>query len=148
MKEWNEVKMSQKGGFCRPLYGLSYLSHLLVLKSHSLSNTSHCTRDVSRPRNSNFDPTIKTDWNQYHCEDYQILSPTTIHGSKSELERPRYYENRANTSIDAPLTSGGHNFWSNHWIFKFHTFLKTGSQDLYRGVKINPIWDHLKVVVL
>ena len=71
-----------------------------------------------------------------------------IHGSKSKLERPRYHENRDNTLIDASLTSLSYNFWSDNWIFKFHIFLKTGNQDLSRGVKINPIQDHLEVVAL
>ena len=61
------------------------------------------------PRNPNFDPAIKMGWNQRHFEDYQILSPTTIHKSKLELERPRF-KNRVNASIDQPLTSESHNF--------------------------------------
>ena len=85
---------------------------------------------------------------QYHHEDYQILSSTTIHGSKSELERPRYHENQDNTPIDAPLTSESHNFWSDHWIFKFQTFSKIGSQDLSKSVKINLIHNLLKVATL
>ena len=32
-------------------------------------------------------------WDKYHCKDYQIPFPTTIHGSKSELKRLRYPEN-------------------------------------------------------
>ena len=100
------------------------------------------------PRNPNFDPAVRTGWDQFHCEDYQILNLITIHGSKSKLERPRYHENRDNTLIDAPLTSVSYNFWSDHWIFKFHIFLKTGSQDLSKGVKINPIQDHLEVAAL
>ena len=100
------------------------------------------------PRNSNFDPAFRTGWNQCHCEDYQILSPTTIHGSKSKLEQPRYHENRVNASIDAPLTSRSQNFWSDHWIFKLHTFLETRSQDLSRGVEINLIRDLVKVAAL
>ena len=60
---------------------------------------------------------------------------------KAELEQLRYHENWVNELIDAPLTFESHNFWSNCWIFKFHTFLETGSQDLSRVVKINP---HLK----
>ena len=64
-------------------------------------------------------------WDQRHCEDYQILIPTTIHGSKSELERLRYHENWDKTLIDAPLTSRSHNFWFDRWIFEFHTFLET-----------------------
>ena len=34
---------------------------------------------------------------------------------------------------------GQHNFWSDRWIFKFHTFLELGSQDISKGVKIDPI---------
>ena len=76
-------------------------------------------------------------WNQFHCEDYQILIPMNVHGSKSELEWSRCHENRDNALIDAPLTFESHNFWSDCWIFKIHTFLETGSQDLSRSVKIN-----------
>ena len=57
------------------------------------------------PKNPNIDSVVRTGWNQCHCKDYQILIPMTIHRSKSELERPRYHENRVNTPIDAPLTS-------------------------------------------
>ena len=79
------------------------------------------------PKNPNFDLTARASWNQRHCEDYQILIPTTIHESKSELEWPRYHENQVNAQIDAPLTSKSHNFWSDHLIFKFHTFSETRS---------------------
>ena len=72
----------------------------------------------------------------------------TIHGSKLELKRPRYHENRDNTLIDAPLTSESHNFLSDRWISKFHTFLEIGSQDLSRGFKINLTRGHLKMVSL
>ena len=72
----------------------------------------------------------------------------TTYRSKSELERLRYHENWVNASIDASLTSRSHNFWSDHWIFEFHTFLETGSQDISSGVKIKPIQDHLKVVAI
>jgi len=72
----------------------------------------------------------------------------TIHGSKSELEQPRYHENQVNAPIDAPLTSKSYNFWFDYWIFKIHTFLETGSQDLSRGVKINLIQGILKGVAL
>ena len=51
------------------------------------------------PRNPNFDPAIKMGWNQRHFEDYQILSPTTIHKSKMELERSRF-KNRVTAPID------------------------------------------------
>ena len=71
-----------------------------------------------------------------------------IHRSKVELERLRYHENWVNAPIDAPLTSQSHRFWFDRWIFKFHTFLEIGSQNLFRGVKINLIRDHLKVVGL
>ena len=53
---------------------------------------------------------IRTGQNQCHCEDYQILIPKTIHGSKSELERLRHHKNRDDAPIDAPLTSNNHNF--------------------------------------
>ena len=82
------------------------------------------------PKNPNFDPAIKTGWNQRHCKDYQILAPTTIHGSESELERQRYQENRDDSPIDAPRTSESCNFLSNFWIFKIHTFSEIGCQDL------------------
>ena len=72
----------------------------------------------------------------------------TIPGSKSESERLRYLENLVNALIDAPLTSWSHNFWSDCWIFKLHTFLQTVSQDPFKSLKINLIWDHLKVAVL
>ena len=87
-------------------------------------------------------------WNQRHYEDYKILIPMTLHGSKSKLRRSRDHKNRDNALIDAPLTSKSHNFWSNHWIFNIHTFLETWSQDLSKGVKINPIGGLLKVVAL
>ena len=99
-------------------------------------------------KNPNFDLAIRMSWNQFHCEDYQILIPTTIHGLKSKLERPRYHKNQDNTSIDALLTSESHNFWYDRWIFKIHTFSKTGSQNLSRNVKINPIHGLLKVAAL
>ena len=50
-------------------------------------------------------------WNQCHCEDYQIINPKTIHGSRLQLEWLRYHENCVNVLIDAPLTSESHNFW-------------------------------------
>ena len=99
------------------------------------------------PKNPNFDLVVKLGWNQHHCKDYQILIPTTIYGSKSELERPRYHKNRDDAPIDAPLTSESHNFWTDYWIFKFHTFSETESQKLAKGVKINLIkggWRPLK----
>ena len=87
-------------------------------------------------------------WNQFHCEDYQNLIPTNIHGSKSKLGRPRYHENGDNTPIDAPLSSKSHNFWFDRLIFKIHTFSEIGSQYLSKGVKINPIRGSLKLVAL
>ena len=96
------------------------------------------------PRNHNFDLAVRTGWKQHHCEDYQILNPMTIHGSKSKLEQSKYHKNRDNALIDAPLTSESHNFWSDRWIFKFHTFSEMGSYVISRGVKINPIQDLLK----
>ena len=100
------------------------------------------------PENPNFDPVVRTGWNQCHYKDNQILSPKTVHGLKLELEQQRYHKNQVSTSIDAPLTSRSHNIWFDHWIFEFYTFLETGSQDLSRGVKINPIQYHLKVAAL
>ena len=100
---------------------------------------------LAGPKNPNFDPAVTMGWNQRHCEDDQILGPTAIHGSKLELEQPRYHENWANALIDAPLTSRSHNFWSGHWIFNFHTFLETRSHDIFGGVKINSIQEHLWV---
>ena len=87
-------------------------------------------------------------WNQSHCKNYQILSSKTIHGSKLELERPRYHEKWDNTLIDAALTSESYNFLSDRWISKFHTFLEIGSQDLSKSVKINLTRGHLKMVSL
>ena len=100
------------------------------------------------PKNPNFDPTVRMGWNQCHCKDYQILISTTIHGSKSMLDWSRYHENRDNASINAHLTSKSHNFRSDRWIFKIHTFLEIGSQDLSRGSKIKPVWGGLKVAAL
>ena len=94
---------------------------------------------LSGPKNPNFDPAIRTGWNQCYCKDYQILIPTIVHGLKLELEWPRYHENLDDASIEAPLTSKSHNFWSDRWIFKFHTVLEIGSQNLSKDFKINPI---------
>ena len=47
--------------------------------------------------------------NRYHEKDYWISFPTTIHMSKSKWKRLRYL---------------GHNFWSNHWIFKLSSVLE------------------------
>ena len=102
---------------------------------------------LSGPKNPNFDPTIRTGWNQCYCKDYQILIPTIVHGLKLELEWPRYHENLDDASIDAPLTSESHNFWSDRWIFKIDTFSKTGSQNISNGVKINPIRGLLRLAV-
>ena len=68
----------------------------------------------------------------------------TIHGSKSELERPRYHENQDDIPIAAPQTSESHNFWSDRWIFEFHTFLEIENQYLSKGVKKNQIMDLLR----
>ena len=46
-------------------------------------------------RNLNFDPIVRMGWDQYHCKEYQILFPTTIHGLKLELKWLRYPENCA-----------------------------------------------------
>ena len=47
--------------------------------------------------------------NRCHGKDYWISFPTTIRMSKSEWKRLRYL---------------GHNFWSNHWIFKLSSVLE------------------------
>ena len=86
--------------------------------------------------------------NQCHCEDYQILIPTIIHGSELDLEWPRYQEIWDDAQINASLTSESHNFWSDHWISKFHTFLEIGSQDFSKGVRINLILGLLRPSVL
>ena len=75
-------------------------------------------------KNPNFDRAARTGWNQHHYKDYQILILMTIHGSKSELNRLRYHENRNNAPFDALLTFESHNFQSDRWIFKIHTFLR------------------------
>ena len=93
-----------------------------------------------RPKNPNFDLIVRTGWNQCHCEDYEILIPMTIHGSKSELERPRYHENRDDAPIDTSQTSKSHNFWFDCWIFRFHTFSELVIQDLARGIHIHTFW--------
>ena len=41
-------------------------------------------------------------WDQHLCKDYWISFPTTIHGSKSELKRFRYLENRAKHTSSLP----------------------------------------------
>ena len=58
----------------------------------------------------------------------------TIHGLKSELEWLGYHENRVNAPINAPLTSRSHNFWSDYWIFEFHTILEIENEDLSKCV--------------
>ena len=75
-------------------------------------------------KNPNFDPSVRTGWNQCHCEDYQILIPTTIHGLKSEFKRRRYHENQDDTPIDALRTSESHNFWFDHWFSRSIPFWK------------------------
>ena len=100
------------------------------------------------PKNPNFNPAIRMGWNQCHCKDYQIIIPKTIHGLKLELERLRYHENRDDVPINGPLTSESHNFWSDRWIFKIHTFSETGSQNISRGAKINSFLDLLRPAVL
>ena len=42
----------------------------------------------------NFDLTLRTSWNQHHCEEYWIPFPMTAHGSNVELKWLRYLENR------------------------------------------------------
>ena len=50
-------------------------------------------------RKPNFDSIVKMDWNQFHYKQYWIPFPMTTHGSKLELKRLRYLENRAGCII-------------------------------------------------
>ena len=100
------------------------------------------------PKNPNFVLVARTGWNKFHCKDHQILIPTTVRRSKSELEWPRYHKTRDDVPIAAPLTSESHNFWSDRWIFEFYTFLETENEDLSKGVKINPIRGGLRPAAL
>ena len=50
--------------------------------------------------------------------------------------------------INAPQTFESHNFWSDRWTFKIHTYSETGIQDISIHVKIKPIGGLLKVVAL
>ena len=45
-------------------------------------------------KNPNFNMSIRTSWDLCHRKYYQIPFLTTIHGSKSELKRLKYRENR------------------------------------------------------
>ena len=56
--------------------------------------------------NPNFDPTVRLGWDQCYYKFYWILFPITIHGSKSELKRLRYLENREKciSSLPDPIT--------------------------------------------
>ena len=92
---------------------------------------------LSGPKNPNFDLAVRMGWSGSHCEDYQIIIPTIFHGSKSELEQPRYHENWDDALINAPLSFESHNFWFDCWIFKIYTFSKKGSQDLSRGLEVH-----------
>ena len=103
---------------------------------------------LGEPKNPNFDSVARTAWNQCHCEDHRILVPTTIHGSKSKLERPKYHKNGDDVLIVASQTSESHNFWSDCWIFEFHTFLEAENEDLSKGVKISLIRGSLRPATL
>ena len=124
------------------------LGWLKVEQGQNPHKTTWLKLTFGRPQKLYFDLVVRTGWNQCHCECHQIISPTTIHGSKSKLERPRFHENWDNVPINALLTSGSHNFWFDRWIVKFLTFLETRSKDLSRGFKINLIQGHLKMVAL
>ena len=71
-----------------------------------------------------------------------------VHRLKSELEWSRYHKNQDDAPIDAPLIFKSHDFWSDHWISKIHTFPETGRKDLSKGVKINPILGFLRPAAL
>ena len=75
-------------------------------------------------RNPNFDLTIRTGWDQRHCEDQQIRFPTTIHWLKLELKRIRYLENRENC---------------------FSTLLKAINADPTVGFSISLVFRKLKI---
>ena len=75
----NKVKISHK---TRAPW--RFLANLTKFDLESISNGS---------KNPDFDPDAGMGWNQCHYEDYPILVPTTIHGSKLELKRLRYWEN-------------------------------------------------------
>ena len=75
-------------------------------------------------RNPNFDLTIRTGWDQRHCEDQQIRFPTTIHWLKLELKRIRYLENRENC---------------------FSTLLKAINADPTIGFSISLVFRKLKI---
>ena len=68
----------------------------------------------------------------------------TVHGSKSKSKRLRYHKNRDDVPIVAPETSESHNFWSDCWIFEFHTFLEIENQDLSKGFNISQIKNYLR----
>ena len=71
------------------------------------------------PKNSNFDLTTRTSWDQRHYKDYWIPFPTTTHGSKSELERLRYPGNREKRINLLP------NAITFIWPLEFQRFLET-----------------------
>ena len=92
------------------------------------------------PKNPNFDLAIGMGWNQCHGEYYQILIPRTIRGSKSELDRLKYHENRVNASIDALLTFQSHNFWFDRWIFEFHPLFRNWKSRSFQERQDQPDW--------
>ena len=135
----NEVQTSTKTKFFIYLHQIRASQRFLTTLTKSDPKSTR-----GGPKNLNFDPAVRTGWNQRHCEDYWILVPMNIHGSKSKLERPRYLENWDDAPIDAPQTLESHNFWSDRWIFRFHAFSELGSQYISRGTHIHTFWGLLK----
>ena len=137
----NEVKTLTNNIFCSFTSNPSFSDILTTLTKFDPKST------LCGPKNPNFDLIVKTGWNQCQCEYYQILIPTTIHGLKSKLERLRCHEKRDNALIDASLTSKNHNYWSDRWIFKIHTFQKQGVKTfpkMSRSTKSEEVWGYKK----
>ena len=91
-------------------------------------------------KNPNFDPTIRTGWDQCHCEDYLIPFPTNIVKTVEISRKPC----KAHQHI-----SQGHNFWSNYQIFNFFSVMETRHPELSRDTKISSIqvWEDLKTCI-
>ena len=88
-------------------------------------------------KNPNFDPTIRTGWDQCHCEDYLIPFPTNI-VKMVEISRKSC---KAHQHI-----SQGHNFWFDRRIFNFFSVMETRHPELSKDTKISliQVWEDLK----
>ena len=74
--------------------------------------------------------TKRTGWDQIHYKYYQILFPTTIHVSKSELKRLRYPKNRIKCVSTIPETitfdpTIGFSIYLVLWKLDIQSFLRT-----------------------